>query len=62
MALHNYLEKSNTPLKGITIEHIDAFLAEFNAALARSTQRFYRSYLRHFLTYLVSIRGYNYLF
>jgi len=57
MALHNYLEESNTPLKGITIDHIDAFLAEFNAPLARSSQRFYRTYLRHFLTYLHHHRG-----
>ena len=56
-ALHSYLEKSNTPLKNITIEHIDAFLAEFNRPLALSTCRLYRTYLRRFLNYLYHHRG-----
>lgn len=57
MALLNYLEKSNMPLKNLTIEHIDAFLTKFNTALALSTRQLYRTYLRHFLRYLYHQRG-----
>lgn len=52
IAFSDYLEKSQIQLPDINIEHVDGFLAAFNAAYARSTQRLYRSYLRGFLRYL----------
>lgn len=52
LALSNYLERSHIKLKTVKIEHIDAFLAEFNAPFAPATRRLYRTYLRRFLTYL----------
>ena len=51
-ALRDYLEKTRIQLSKIKIEHIDGFLASFNASYARSTQRLNRSYLRCFLRYL----------
>jgi len=57
LALHTYLEKSNTPLKNLTIDHIDAFLAVFSAPLALSSRRHYRTHLRRYLTYLHHYRG-----
>jgi integrase/recombinase XerD len=52
-----YLEKSQIQLPDINIEHVDGFLAAFNASYARSTQRLYRSYLRCFLRYLYCERN-----
>lgn len=52
LALSNYLERSRIKLKAVKIEHIDAFLVEFNAPFAPATRRLYRTYLRRFLTYL----------
>jgi len=52
LALSNYLERSHIKLNTVKIEHIDAFLAEFNAPFAPATRRLYRTYLRRFLTYL----------
>ncbi len=55
--LHNYLEKTNLDLDKLTIDHIDAFLAELNVPYARSTQSLHRSYIRGFLSYLYYQRG-----
>ena len=55
-AFGNYLEKSEIALPYINIEHVDAFLAEFNASYAKTTQRLYRSCLRCFLRYLYNER------
>ncbi len=56
-ALSNYLEKNSMKLSGIKIEQIDAFMAEYNANLAKSSSRLMRSYLRGFLKYLYFERG-----
>ena len=53
----SYLEKSRIQLQNLNIEHVDSFLATFNASYARSTQRLYRSYLRCFLRYLYCERN-----
>lgn len=55
--LHNYLEKVDLDLDKLTIDHIDAFLAELNAHYASSTQRLHRSFIRGFLSYLYYQRG-----
>jgi len=52
-----YLEKFRIQLQNLNIEHVDDFLATFNAPYARSTQRLYRSYLRCFLRYLYGERN-----
>ena len=52
-----YLEQSGVALTGITIEHVDDFLAIFNASYAKTTQRLYRSCLRCFLRYLYCERN-----
>jgi len=51
-AFHDYLKKLKINLSAIKIEHIDAFMAEFNARFLSQTCRVYRSYLRGFLKYL----------
>jgi len=56
-AFSGYLEKSLIQLPKINIEHVDSFLAMFNAPYTRSTQRLYRSYLRCFLRYLYCERN-----
>lgn len=56
-AFSAYLEKSQLQLPDITIAHVDDFLAMFNMAHARSTQRLYRSHLRCFLRYLYCERN-----
>lgn len=55
--LHTYLEKNEFALENLSIDHIDAFLAEVNASCVLSTRRMKRSYLRGFLHYLYSQRG-----
>lgn len=51
-----YLQKNAVKLTGINIEHVDSFLAMFNASYAKTTKRLYRSYLRCFLRYLYNER------
>jgi site-specific recombinase XerD len=47
---HDYLKKHHITLSALKIEHLDAFMGEFDVAL--STRRVYRSCLRGFLKYL----------
>jgi len=47
---HEYLNKHHIALCALNIEHLDAFMGEFEVAL--STRRVYRSFLRGFLKYL----------
>jgi len=51
-AFDGYLENKKIKLAALTIEPIDAFLAEFNANFTSSTCKVYRSILRGFLSYL----------
>jgi len=51
-ALHRYLEKHQIRLKAVTIEKLDAFLAEYLAPYKPQTCAIYRSCLRGFLRYL----------
>jgi site-specific recombinase XerD len=51
-AFHDFLEKHNTKLVSIRIEHIDAFLSEFFIPFSPGTRHTYRFYLRGFLKYL----------
>ena len=55
--LHTYLEKKELDLEDLSIDQVDAFLAEVNAPYALSTRRLFRSYLRGFLSYLYHQRG-----
>ena len=55
--LYIYLEKMELDLEDLSIDHVDAFLAEVNAPYALSTRRLFRSYLRGFLSYLYHQRG-----
>jgi site-specific recombinase XerD len=52
VALHRYLEKHHIRLRTVTIEKLDAFLAEYLAPYKERTCAIYRSYLRAFLRYL----------
>ena len=52
VALHRYLENHHIRLKTVTIEKIDAFLAEYLAPYKARTCAIYRSRLRGFLRYL----------
>lgn len=56
-SLHQYLEGVNIDLFAIKIEHLDAFMAEFNKRLAPGTCRIYRYHLRQFLKYLYHERA-----
>jgi len=56
-AFGSYLQKSGVEMIRINIEHVDEFLAIFNASYAKTTQRLYRSYLRCFLRYLYNERN-----
>jgi integrase/recombinase XerD len=47
---HAYLNRHHIVLSALNIEHLDAFMGEFDSAL--STRRVYRSCLRGFLKYL----------
>ena len=51
-AFYHYLRHHNLNLSAITIEQIDAFNQEYNAAYARQSQKLNRSCLRLFLKYL----------
>jgi site-specific recombinase XerD len=51
-ALHQHLEKHQIRLKAVTIEKLDAFLAEYLAPYKAQTCATYRSCLRGFLRYL----------
>jgi integrase/recombinase XerD len=51
-AFDDYLETNKIKLTGLTIEHIDAFFAEFNCGFSEATCRVYRSIIRGFLSYL----------
>ena len=52
VALHSFLEKHRIGLSRLTIEKIDAFLAEYLAGYKENTRVAYRSRLRGFLRYL----------
>ncbi len=56
-ALGDYLQRSGVVLTDMNIEHVDEFLAIFNASYAKTTQRLYRSCLRCFLRYLYNERN-----
>jgi len=47
---HEYLNRHHIVLSALNIEHLDAFMGEFDSAL--TTRRVYRSCLRGFLKYL----------
>ena len=49
---HDYLERHNIKLSALKIEHLDAFMAEFNKGFSPVTCKIYRSDLRGFLRYL----------
>ncbi|MCJ7601634.1 MAG: hypothetical protein MUO63_09060, partial [Desulfobulbaceae bacterium] len=50
-AFHHYLKRHDINLSAITIEQIDAFERQYNAAYARHSQKFNRSCLKIFLKY-----------
>jgi len=56
-AFSDHLKKSKTQLPNVKINHVDDFMAVFNAPYARNTRRLYRSYLRCFLRYLHNERN-----
>ena len=56
-SLHQYLEDKGIDLASLKIEHLDAFLAEFNKPFASHTRKGYRYHLRGFLKYLYFERG-----
>jgi len=51
-AFYLYLGRHDLNLSAITIEQIDAFNQEYNAAYAQQSQKLNRSYLKLFLKYL----------
>ncbi len=51
-AFQDYLENKKIKLNALTIEHLDAFFAEFNAGFSPATCQVYRSIVRGFLSYL----------
>ena len=51
-AFDDYLENTKTKLAALTIEHIDAFFADFNGNFSQSTCKVYRCLVRGFLSYL----------
>ena len=51
-ALEDYLENKKIKLTALTIEHLDAFFAEFNCGFSPATCKVYRSMIRGFLSYL----------
>jgi site-specific recombinase XerD len=52
VSFDRFLQNSDIELSTLNIEHIDAFLADFNTRFLPQTCRLYRSYLRGFLKYL----------
>ena len=51
-SLHAYLENQKIALSALKIEHLDAFLGEFNKPLATNSRKTYLYRLRDFLKYL----------
>jgi site-specific recombinase XerD len=51
-AFNDYLENKKIKFTRLTIEHIDAFFAEFNYGFSAATCKVYRSIIRGFLSYL----------
>ncbi|MBW1854670.1 MAG: site-specific integrase, partial [Deltaproteobacteria bacterium] len=51
-SFYDYLARHKIELSHLQVEHIDAFLAEFNKLFAQSTCKTYRFFLRGFLSYL----------
>jgi len=51
-AFDGYLDNRQIKLSVLTIEHIDAFFAEFNCGFSPATCKVYRSIVRGFLSYL----------
>ncbi|MCJ7600417.1 MAG: tyrosine-type recombinase/integrase, partial [Desulfobulbaceae bacterium] len=51
-AFHHYLKRHDINLSAITIEQIDAFEREYNAAYAQQSQKINRGCLKIFLKYL----------
>ena len=51
-AFQDYLENKKIKLIALTIEHLDAFFAEFNGGFSPATCQVYRSIIRGFLSYL----------
>ena len=51
-SLHQYLEGKRIDLTSLKIEHLDAFLKEFDKPFALQTRKGYRNHLRGFLKYL----------
>jgi integrase/recombinase XerD len=51
-SLHQFLDGKRVDLASIKIEHLDAFLKEFDKPFALQTRKGYRNYLRGFLKYL----------
>jgi integrase/recombinase XerD len=56
-AFDDYLKRHNLKLSGISIDQVDAFMAEFTSPFAPETSRVYRCFLRGFLRYLHHERG-----
>jgi len=52
VSFYDYLQKVKINLCRLRIDHVDAFLAEFNPGFCQKTQKTYRSHLRGFLSYL----------
>ena len=51
-SLHQFLEGKRIDLASLKIEHLDAFLKEFDKPFALQTRKGYRNHLRGFLKYL----------
>jgi len=51
-AFHDYLNRVNIKLLSISIDQLDAFMAEFTKNFRTQTGKIYRTYLRGFLGYL----------
>ncbi|MCK4794650.1 MAG: tyrosine-type recombinase/integrase [Desulfobacteraceae bacterium] len=56
-SFHGYLERHNINFSALSIEHLDAFMEEFNERFAPGTCKTYRFHLRGFLKYLYQERG-----
>jgi site-specific recombinase XerD len=56
-SLNEHLENKNIDLASLRIEHLDAFVAEFNKPFATKTRNGYRCHLRGFIKYLYYERG-----
>jgi integrase/recombinase XerD len=56
-SFQEHLENRSISLSSLKIEHLDAFLAEFNKPFATKTRNGYRCHLRGFIKYLYHERG-----